>query len=539
MNEKQLRTVLGSLRRTIGSESDVASRISDGQLRERFVAGRDEIAFEMLVWRHGSMVLNVCRRVLRDSHEAEDAFQATFLVFARKLATISKGESIGSWLYKVAYRVALRSRGRLGAPQLATRRDWEDLPGNDAFDDPAQRAVWSDLRPVLDEEVNRLPEKYRTPFVLICLEGMAYPEVARELRCPKGTVSSRLTAAKGMLRKRLARRGVVLSAALLGAGLGRVSSAAVTVGLTISTMQTVKLVTSGSTACAAGSSRAISLAQGVLRSMLIAKAKLVAALVIGAGVLGFGTSMLVQQVVQAQGQSGNPAGLKAPSAQDPKVEGKQDDITLLPPGSNGDAPPAAKQPTGEKPKLWPPDPGKDDPIDVRFAKIEARLARLEAAHQSNAYQPQMPGAYRMTMTGSGPKIESMTHTVHTAKFNIPVAVSSKVDREDMRELALWVSEDQGQTWKKAVAIDPKMTAFPFDTPSDGTFWFKVQVVGKNKNEPEAINGTTPPDLKMHVVTNRPKPDKEAMLRDLETQLRAIQKKIADLKGDQTEESPER
>src|SRR3984957_4446675 len=108
MNEKQLRTVVGNLRRVIGS--DTVDRVSAGPLLERFLPRRDEIAFEMLVWRHGSMVLNVCRRVLRDAHEAEDAFQATFLVFSRKLGSIGKGESVGSWLYKVAYRVALRAR---------------------------------------------------------------------------------------------------------------------------------------------------------------------------------------------------------------------------------------------------------------------------------------------------------------------------------------------------------------------------------------------------------------------------------------------
>src|SRR5258708_27496243 len=230
MNEKQLRTVVGNLRRAISPNP--ASRISDAQLLERFLTQRDELAFEMLVWRHGSMVLNVCRRVLRDAHEAEDAFQATFLIFVRKLGSIGKRQAVGSWLYKVAYRVALRARERAALRRPGPQPDWEQVPSRAALDDPAQRAVWNDLRPVLDDEVSRLPEKYRTPFVLFYLEGMAYPEVAEELGCPKGTVSSRLTTAKGLLRKRLARRGVALPAPPLRPGFARAAPGAVLSRLT-------------------------------------------------------------------------------------------------------------------------------------------------------------------------------------------------------------------------------------------------------------------------------------------------------------------
>src|ERR1700676_1252897 len=141
MNEKQLRTVVGNLRRVI--RPNPVGRVSDTQLLERFLSVRDELAFEMLVWRHGSMVLNVCRRVLRDNHAAEDAFQATFLIFVRKLGSIGKSAAGGSWLYTVAFRVARRARQR-----DATRRTDllpDDVPSSPAFDDPAQRALWHDL----------------------------------------------------------------------------------------------------------------------------------------------------------------------------------------------------------------------------------------------------------------------------------------------------------------------------------------------------------------------------------------------------------
>src|SRR5262249_13760406 len=177
-------------------------------LVEDFVARGDEAAFEVLVWRHGAMVLRLCQRVLRDSHEAEDAFQATFLVFARKARAIGKGASVGSWLYKVAYRVALRLRGRRalrGAEALGrARRESEEGAGYFS----------GDLRPVLDEEIRRLPEKYRAPFVLCYLESHTNEEAAEQLGCPRGTVLSRLARGRERLRWRLARRGVCLAAVL-------------------------------------------------------------------------------------------------------------------------------------------------------------------------------------------------------------------------------------------------------------------------------------------------------------------------------------
>src|SRR6202790_3914478 len=126
MNEKQLRTVVGNLRRVI--RPNPVGRVSDTQLLERFLSRRDELAFEMLVWRHGSMVLNVCRRVLRDAHDAEDAFQATFLIFVRKLGSIGKREAVAGWLYKVAYRVALRARQRAALRRADPLPDGDRLP---------------------------------------------------------------------------------------------------------------------------------------------------------------------------------------------------------------------------------------------------------------------------------------------------------------------------------------------------------------------------------------------------------------------------
>src|SRR5262249_39477243 len=145
----------------------------------------------------------LCQRILRDSHEAEDAFQATFLVLARKAGSIGKREAVASWLYKVAYRVALRLRAR-AARHGGLEEVVDELPGRDVADDIDTR----DLRPVLDEEIARLPEKYRAPLVLCYLQGHTNAEAAEQLRCPKGTILSRLARGRQRLRSRLARRGL-------------------------------------------------------------------------------------------------------------------------------------------------------------------------------------------------------------------------------------------------------------------------------------------------------------------------------------------
>src|SRR5262249_1365227 len=157
-------------------------------LLQRWLARRDEAAFELLLWRHGPMVLALCRRLLRHAQDAEDAFQATFLTLVRKAGSIANREALAAWLYKVAYRVALRARAA-AATRAALPITSMDLPAAE----PAQDLLWRDLRPVLDEEVSRLPARFRGPFVLCYLEGKTNEQAARELGCPLGTVLSRLS----------------------------------------------------------------------------------------------------------------------------------------------------------------------------------------------------------------------------------------------------------------------------------------------------------------------------------------------------------
>src|SRR6516225_967649 len=189
--------------------------MTDGQLLERFVARRDEAAFAALVRRHGPMVLGVCRRVLGHVQDAEDAFQAAFLVLARKAASVGQRELVGNWLYGVTYRTALDARA--AATRRRTReRQVSAMPEPEAVDGVD---VWTDLRPLLDRELNRLPDKYRVPVVLCDLEGRPRKEVAQQLGIPEGTLSGRLTTGRRTLARRLARHGLAPSGGALTAAL--------------------------------------------------------------------------------------------------------------------------------------------------------------------------------------------------------------------------------------------------------------------------------------------------------------------------------
>jgi RNA polymerase sigma factor (sigma-70 family) len=189
-----------------------AADLTDAELLARFRAERDEAAFALLVQRHGPMVLGVCHRVLGSRAAAEDAFQAAFVLLARRAGAIRKAGSLGSWLHGVAARVALGAR-RGEARRRARERRALDMA--ETRDGP----TWSELFAALDEELGRLPEKYRAPVVLCYLEGKTNEQAAQELGCPKSSLTWRLGRARELLRERLTRRGVTLPAAGLGAAL--------------------------------------------------------------------------------------------------------------------------------------------------------------------------------------------------------------------------------------------------------------------------------------------------------------------------------
>jgi RNA polymerase sigma factor (sigma-70 family) len=278
--------------------------LTDAELLRRFARGRDEAAFELLLWRHGSMVLATCRRVLGDAHAAEDAFQATFLALARQAGSLGQGEALPGWLHRVACRVALRARQ--GA-RLRTFCETRDLPSPSA--DPTEDAQARELRAVLDEELNRLPEKFRAPVVLCYLEGRSTEEAARRLDCPRGTVLSRLAQARERLRARLTRRGLAVTGALLAATLSREAAAASPAALVSPTLRAALAWAAGE-AVPAGllSARVAALTEGAVPAMFLNRVKLTVAVLLALGLAGVGAALLGREAVAASRAAPHAAG---------------------------------------------------------------------------------------------------------------------------------------------------------------------------------------------------------------------------------------
>ena len=259
----------------------------DRELLERFVRHRDEAAFAALVRRHGPMVLAVCRRVLGDAHDAEDACQAAFLVLARRAASIRRKEAVGAWLHGVAYRVACNLKR-----QVARRHAREGAVLVEPVADGPEPS-WREVLAVLDEELGRLPERFRAPLLLCYLEGKTRDEAAQALGWSPGTLRGRLERGREMLRARLTRRGLTLSAALLVALLAQhAARAALPAALAGRIIEAGPPWAAGRAAAGLIPPRAVALAKGVVHTMLLTRLKIAAAVVLVVGLVGFRLAVL-------------------------------------------------------------------------------------------------------------------------------------------------------------------------------------------------------------------------------------------------------
>jgi RNA polymerase sigma-70 factor (ECF subfamily) len=255
--------------------TDTTAGHLDAELVERFANRRDEVAFEALVARHGPMVLATCRRMLRDPADADDAFQATFLVLARRAGSIRVGATLGPWLHGVAVRVAIRARSR------AAVRQSREVSGVDLPDRPVAAPPLDDLQSVIDEELCRLPARYRDAVVLCLLEGLTHDEAAARLGCPSGTVKSRLSRGRALLKDRLARRDLAPAEIATAAWFGRpaVPAALSAAATRLSTIDMLAGTVPAGVAL---------LGNGVLMSMTMAKLTVVASSLLAAGLLAVG-----------------------------------------------------------------------------------------------------------------------------------------------------------------------------------------------------------------------------------------------------------
>jgi RNA polymerase sigma factor (sigma-70 family) len=289
----QLSAVLQHLQRMAGVRG--ARELSDAELLERFIARHEEAAFAALVQRFGPMVLGVCRRVLQNTHDAEDAFQATFLILVRKATSIGKREALGCWLHGVALRTAVRAKVNEASRRLHERQV-QAMPQTDGI----AAVAWRDLKPILDEEVARLPDRYRVPFMLCYLEGKTYARAARQLCCLTGTISKRLARARELLRQRLVRRGLALPAGVLAAVLSQnATSAAMSASLAAATVKTALRSAAGAAAAGAISPRVAALTEGGLKTMGATPWKLTLALLLALGALGAGVGLLSYKALAA------------------------------------------------------------------------------------------------------------------------------------------------------------------------------------------------------------------------------------------------
>jgi RNA polymerase sigma factor (sigma-70 family) len=277
----------------------VTTGLTDEQLLERFNTCRDEaaeLAFEALVERHGPMVLRACRGILRNDHDAEDAFQATFLILARRGGMLWVRDSVGPWLHRVACRVAARAKRAAEQRRTAERRAAEVVERS------VGEASWHDLGGILHQEIDRLPDRYRSPVVLCDLEGRTYEEAARHLGCPAGTLKSRLSRGRDRLRERLTRRGLAPPAELPGAGLSvDEARAALPPALVAATAKNaIGMATAEAKVIGTASASVAWLVEGVLRRMTMTKTLAVTSvLILGISVSGAGVLMATGGQIQA------------------------------------------------------------------------------------------------------------------------------------------------------------------------------------------------------------------------------------------------
>ncbi len=301
MTNGQPNTLLKHIHKLVAAQA--FRNLSDRALLDSWIVRRDEAAFAALVERHGSMILAVCRRVLRRLHDAEDACQATFLVLARKAGSIRKKDSLSSWLHGVAFRVASDLKKR-DARKQNEGKSIDEVPGGDTVSE----VTWQEAQVVLDEELNRLPESYRAPLVLCYLEGRARDEAAQQLGWNARTLRSRLERGRELLRSRLLRRGIAPSIALLSAVFAETASATMPATLSLSTVKAATSVaTEGFASVGLISTKVAALTEGVIKAMCLTKLKTAAVVVLAVMLASTGVGTLTYRTLAGDQPSGTPA----------------------------------------------------------------------------------------------------------------------------------------------------------------------------------------------------------------------------------------
>ncbi len=460
--------------------SGTATGLTDRQLLERYAAKRvesseaataAEVAFEALVDRHGAMVWGVCRRVLGDAHEVEDAFQATFLVLVRKAGSVRVEDSLGRWLYGVAHRVALRARS--GAERRASYRG---LTTAWSPEDPAGEVERRELRNALGEEVDRLPTKYRCPIELCDLQGMTYDQASRQLNWSVATVKGRLARGRLRLRERLARRGLAPAASAVAAVLSGESRAAVPQELVHSTIRATTLCATGVYPAAVAA-----LTEGVLRMMFREKLKLVAGGALVA--VGLTAGALAQQASKgAPPRSQQPAAETQPSEKPSgNAAGDRRWVATLSNGATIEVIGVSSYPSGPD-TWWRPDgtPLPQPPCDPSRARISGdgdivyrvvvvRLTGIPAGAEHRWGINQAGGISEQTAELDGKPVPGLSETVALIKSGMKAGtVHFEVAAGPWQTVQTWGTSSGGRASRsgpsyifgEAIATKKGTTALP-------------------------------------------------------------------------------
>jgi RNA polymerase sigma factor (sigma-70 family) len=404
-----------------------ADRSTDAELMARFIADRDADAFALLVRRHGPMVHGVCRRVLRNGADADDAFQATFLLLARRARSIQRPRLLGNWLYGVAYRTALEAR-RAAAVRKARERRAAEMKHSSARE---PSAATPDLAEILDRELAALPDVYRTAVVLCDLEGLSRKDAAERLGWSEGTLSGRLFRARSLLAARLARLGLAVPAA--GLGVAATASAAVPSALTESTIRIGTLIAAGE-AVAIAAAPVAALTEGVMKAMLLTKLK------------GLATVVVVSCAVLATSVAGwraNAVGASAATVVDGQTPGEPARRT------------AQRDP--DKDRIAQLERERDELLKV-VRNLEARLEKLEGNQKGEA---------RARVAEEKERAALEARRANEMKLRgLPKALEGKVPPEVLDKLKTLELEFDGKSADKKAAIEDllqKLKAVEFDS----------------------------------------------------------------------------
>jgi RNA polymerase sigma factor (sigma-70 family) len=481
---------------------------NDAQLLARFSQQRDEDAFAVLVDRYGPLVRSVCRHWLHQDADIDDAFQATFLVLAQRAGAIAQPERLSNWLHGVAWRTARSLRSRLLRQQQRAPANGDSLHLA-TTNDPLP----NDLRPVLDEELSRLPEKYRAPVILCHLQGLTRRQAATQLAIPEGTLSVRLARACVILRRRLLLRGIAPATATVAVSVSASDAAVPTVLLQATVTAASQFVASPHSTTGL-SSVVISLTKGVLRMLLLKRISAASALLLLVFTVGAGVGLFLRLQNYVAVSAADPPPLPRQPAGKIEPTGASDIYLVVRPSPSGE--PVIDIVEGKETLTA----HSIDALDHYFKRLREAKVNLPNPLQITADKSlqfeviadvanyckragitvNLQVIANREETKSKPNRADSYATFNTRKFAIPLQVDPD-KKSEIKSLQLYMSTDLGKSWQQYAQSGSDVKFFTIQLPKDGAYWFQlVTVYNSGRREPPELNQSTE-GMKIYVDTH--------------------------------------